>query len=138
MNKLKLNDSTHTIMWNSIYLYAEKNKSISFGKECISLDKYRDQKNKRQDKTGMDYFLLSKNISVEENVLFTAKSIYMLLGNKPKHIDQLFLDYASKQKLTINLNIERVLYLALTFLFALGKLKIKENMIVKLEGDIEL
>jgi len=135
MYELKLNEPTNIIMWNSLHLYSKKNESISFGKECISLDKYRDSKNEYKKKIGMDYFILSKNVSVEENVLFTAQSIYLILGNKPKHIDQLFIDYATKQNLKINLNIERILYLALTFLFALGKLEVKENMIVKLEGE---
>ncbi|PGZ33643.1 hypothetical protein COE50_10900 [Bacillus anthracis] len=85
----------------------------------------------------MNYFLLSKNRSVEENVLFTAKILYELLDDKRQHVDQLFLDFAAKQDITINLNIERILYLALTFLFALGKVTIIENMIEKLKDEVE-
>lgn len=138
MNNLMLNDSTQSIIRNSIYLYAIKNKTISFGKECISLDKYRESKKKEQGKTGMNYFLLSKYLSVEENVLFTAKVLYELLDNKRQHIDQLFLDFSYKQNITINLNVERILYLALTFLFALGKITITENMIEKIEDETKL
>ncbi|TKH06148.1 hypothetical protein FC678_23710 [Peribacillus simplex] len=81
----------------------------------------------------MNYFLLSKYRSVEENILFTAKILYELLGEKRQHIDQLFLDFASKQNITINLNVERILYLALTFLFSLGKVAFIENMIERLD-----
>ncbi len=87
-------------------------------------------------KTTMNYFLLTKYRSVEENVLFTAKVLYELLDSKNKHIDQLFLEFSNKQGITINLNIERILYLALTFLFSLGKITINENMIEKLENGV--
>ncbi|WHY71245.1 hypothetical protein [Fictibacillus enclensis] len=137
MNELIFNDSTMSIIRNSIYLYAVENKTISFGKECISLDEYRGSK-KEQGKTGMNYFLLSKYLSVEENVLFTAKVLYELLDNKRQHVDQLFLDFANKQDITINLNVERILYLALTFLFSLGKVTIIENMIEKVEDEATL
>ncbi|MBU8567674.1 hypothetical protein KM914_14755 [Virgibacillus pantothenticus] len=84
----------------------------------------------------MNYFLLTKYRSVEENVLFTAKVLYELIDTKSKHVDQLFLEFSDKQGITINLNIERILYLALTFLFSLGKIVFNENMIRKIENEV--
>ncbi len=66
----------------------------------------------------MNFFLLSKHQSVEENVLVASKILYELI-DKQKHIDQLFLEFAQKQGVVLNLNIERVLYLSLTFLYSL-------------------
>ncbi|QSF42317.1 hypothetical protein ICR96_30255 (plasmid) [Priestia megaterium] len=79
---------------------------------------------------------MSKYLSVEENVLFTAKVLFELIGNKRKHIDQLFLEFAQKQGITINLNIERILYLSLTFLYSLGKVTFNKNMIEVINDEV--
>ncbi|PDY80147.1 hypothetical protein COK08_28450 [Bacillus cereus] len=81
----------------------------------------------------MRYFLLNKQSTVEENVLFTAKILYEQIGDSKLHIDELFLEFIKKQDITLNLNIERVLYLALTFLFTIGKIKFNDNMIERVE-----
>ncbi|MBY0597013.1 hypothetical protein CN467_25315 [Bacillus cereus] len=81
----------------------------------------------------MRYFLLNKQSTVEENVLFTAKILYEQIGDSKLHIDELFLEFIKKQDITLNLNIERVLYLALTFLFTIGKIKFNDNMIERIE-----
>ncbi|PFB99563.1 hypothetical protein CN282_18385 [Bacillus thuringiensis] len=81
----------------------------------------------------MKYFLLNKQSTVEENVLFTAKILYEQIGDSKLHIDELFLEFIKKQDITLNLNIERVLYLALTFLFTIGKIKFNDNMIERVE-----
>ncbi|KAA6466913.1 hypothetical protein F8169_17220 [Bacillus cereus] len=82
----------------------------------------------------MRYFLLNKQNSVEENVLFTAKILYEQLEDTKLHIDQLFLEFVKKQNITLNLNIERILYLALTFLFSIGKINFTDNMIERVDG----
>ncbi|PEX36580.1 hypothetical protein CN455_22140 [Bacillus cereus] len=81
----------------------------------------------------MKYFLLNKQSTVEENVMFTAKILYEQIGDSKLHIDELFLEFIKKQDITLNLNIERVLYLALTFLFTIGKIKFNDNMIERVE-----
>lgn len=76
----------------------------------------------------MNFFLLSKHMSIEENVLVTSKVLYELLDNE-KHIDELFTEFAQNQNIDLNLNVERVLYLSLTFLYSL-ELVINNNNIV--------
>lgn len=78
--------------------------------------------------SSMDYFLVSKHQTVEENILFSSKMLYDLL-DKEKHIDELFLEYADIRKIVLNLNVERILYLALAFLFSVGAILINQNMI---------
>lgn len=76
----------------------------------------------------MDYFKIGKHQVVEENLLYTTKILYELLETE-QHIDELFLLYAKRQNVLLNLNIERILYLALTFLFSFEKILVDGNMI---------
>ncbi|WP_347561801.1 ABC-three component system middle component 6 [Bacillus timonensis] len=78
----------------------------------------------------MNFFLLSKHQTIEENVLVTSKVLFELL-NKKKHVDQLFLEFAKKQNVVLNLNIERVLYLSLTFLYSLDVISIQNNLVMR-------
>ena len=131
-----ITENAAQIIRYSIISYSRKHKIFSLGKECISLDDYRNTENERKEKKQTNYFLLSKYLSVEENVLFTAKVLFELIGDKRKHIDQLFLEFAQKQGITINLNIERILYLSLTFLYSLGKVTFNKNMIEVINDEV--
>jgi len=135
MSSLSIQDTSEVLRY-SVVNFMKRNRTLSFGNECISLDRYRDSKKIEVTNDKMNYFLLSKYRSVEENVLFTAKVLYELIDTKSKHVDQLFLEFSDKQGITINLNIERILYLALTFLFSLGKIVFNENMIRKIENEV--
>lgn len=77
----------------------------------------------------MDFFLMAKHSNIHENVLYSAKRLYELIEQET-HIDELFNDYSKRENILLNLNIERVLYLALVFLFSFD-LIILENNIVK-------
>ncbi|OMF83929.1 hypothetical protein BK146_32300 [Paenibacillus sp. FSL R7-0333] len=76
----------------------------------------------------MDYFLVSKHQIIEENVLFTSKTLYELL-KKEQHIDELFLAYTNEREITLNLNMERILYLSLSLLYSLNLIVENKNMI---------
>jgi hypothetical protein len=78
----------------------------------------------------MNFFLMNKYQTVEENVLVTSKLLYELL-DKEKHIDQLFLDFAQNRNMLLNLNIERVLYLSLTFLYSFDLIVLKNNLVMR-------
>lgn len=78
----------------------------------------------------MNFFLMNKYQTVEENVLVSSKILYELLTTQ-KHIDQLFLEFAQKQDIMLNLNIERVLYVSLTFLYALDLIFLKNNLVMR-------
>lgn len=82
----------------------------------------------------MNFFLLNKHQSIEENVIFTSKSLYNLLGAE-KHVDELFEEFANEQRITLNLNIERILYLSLTFLFSFELIEIKNNLVKRKDND---
>lgn len=78
----------------------------------------------------MNFFLMNKYQTVEENVLVTSKLLYELL-DKEKHIDQLFLEFAQNRNILLNLNIERVLYLSLTFLYSFDLIILKNNLVMR-------
>lgn len=85
----------------------------------------------------MNFFLINKHQTVEENVLVASKVLYELLPTQ-KHIDQLFLDFADRQEIKLNLNIERILYLSLAFLYAFDLISLKNNFVIrKIENDSE-
>ncbi|MEK3716240.1 hypothetical protein [Paenibacillus sp. FSL R7-0333] len=80
------------------------------------------------DYYSIDYFLVSKHQIIEENVLFTSKTLYELL-KKEQHIDELFLAYTNEREITLNLNMERILYLSLSLLYSLNLIVENKNMI---------
>lgn len=108
-------------------LFNDNYSEIKFGKGVIKMAKNINKSNEQISQ----YFMLSKHKTVEENILFSAKQLYVLLSDKPKHIDELLLEYSEVNNVTLNLNIERIAYLALTFLYSIGEIKMEGNMIVK-------
>lgn len=78
----------------------------------------------------MDFFLMSKHSTVHENVLLNAKILFELIEEQ-KHIDELFNDYVIKENILLNLNIERILYLSLVFLYSMGLIIVENNMVKK-------
>jgi len=78
----------------------------------------------------MNYFLVSKHQTVEENVLVTSKILFELM-DKQKHIDQLFLEFSMKRNIQLNLNIERILYLSLTLLYSFDLIDLKNNLVMR-------
>lgn len=81
----------------------------------------------------MDFFKMDKYQSIEENLLYDAKVLYKLLKKgKSMHIDELFDLFIEEQGVTLSLNIERILYLALTFLYAHNLIAFNTNMVKRL------
>lgn len=80
----------------------------------------------------MNFFTMNKYQSLEENLLYDAKVLYSLLeNNKSKHVDELFSEFARKQNIILSVNIERFLFLSLSFLYATGLITSDNNMIKK-------
>lgn len=77
---------------------------------------------------------MNKYQIVEENVLVTSKILYELL-DKQKHIDQLFLEFSDKRNIILNQNIERVLYLSLTFLYSFDLILLNNNLVMRKNDD---
>ena len=81
-----------------------------------------------------DCFKVNKYQCIEENILYDAMIIYNLL-DKPKHIDVLFQEYVEKNNIELSINIERLLYLSLTMLFAIGKIEQKGHLVQRRLAD---
>ena len=67
----------------------------------------------------MDYFKINKYSSIEENILYISKNIIELLKGSEKEFTEM------------SVNIETSIYLAILFLFGIGKIDI-ENKKIKL------
>lgn len=82
----------------------------------------------------MNFFTIHKYQSLEENLLYDAMVLYSLLDyNKSKHLDELFSEFAQRKGIVLSVNVERVLFLALTFLYSLGLITSDSNMIKKVK-----
>lgn len=79
----------------------------------------------------MDYFKANKYSSVEENILYISNNIIELLKGSDKEFGKLVEQYEKKFFPEISLNIETSIYLAMLFLFGIGKIEI-ENKKIKL------
>lgn len=75
-----------------------------------------------------DCFKINKYQALEENVLYDSMVIYNLLS-KPMHIDILFDKFAKETDRELSVNLERMLYLSITFLFSIGKVVMEDNLI---------
>lgn len=79
----------------------------------------------------MDYFKVNKYSSVEENILYISNNIIELLKGSEKEFGKLVELYEKKFSPEISVNIETSIYLAMLFLFSIGKIEI-ENKKIKL------
>lgn len=79
--------------------------------------------------SNMDYFLMNKYQSIEENIMYVSMKLYKLLDKQELHIDQLFEQYSINEDIQLNMVLEKVLYLSLTFLYSIDKIILKNNMV---------
>lgn len=112
----------------SILEYFSNHNEIIFGERRIILSEVYQQ----NFENIANHFILTKHKAIEENVLFTAKELYEILSDKPKHIDELILEYSNNISVTVSLNLERIIYLALTFLYSINEVKLEGKTIIKL------
>lgn len=76
---------------------------------------------------------MNKYQSLEENLLYDAMILYSLLqNNKSKHIDELFSEFVKQQRIVLSVNLERILFLSLTFLYSIGLITYNNGMIKRL------
>lgn len=80
----------------------------------------------------IDCFKVNKYQSIDEHILYIAMNIYKIL-EKPQHIDVIFDKYSKESGIELSLNLERLLYLALTFLFSVGMVDIDGNMVRRIK-----
>lgn len=79
----------------------------------------------------MDYFKVNKYSSIEENILYISNNILELLKGSEKEFGKLVELYEKKFFPEISVNIETSIYLAMLFLFGIGKIEM-ENKKIKL------
>mgnify|MGYP001123495880 FL=1 len=79
----------------------------------------------------MDYFKINKYSSIEENILYISKNIIELLKGSEKGFGKIVELYEKKFFTEMSVNIETSIYLAILFLFGIGKIDI-ENKKIKL------
>ena len=72
----------------------------------------------------IDCFKVNKYQSIDEHILYISMNIYRIL-EKPHFFEK----YSKENKIELSINLERLLYLALTFLFSLDIIDTSENMI---------
>ena len=79
----------------------------------------------------MNYFKVNKYSSVEENILYISNNILELLKGSEKEFGKLVELYEKKFFPEISVNIQTSIYLAMLFLFGIGKIEM-ENKKIKL------
>lgn len=75
----------------------------------------------------MDYFKVNKYSSVEENILYISNNILELLKGSEKEFGKLVELYEKKFFPEISVNIETSIYLAMLFLFGIGKIEMENK-----------
>lgn len=82
----------------------------------------------------MDYFRINKYSSVDENILYISNNIIELLKEREKEFGKLVEQYEKKCIVNTSVNTETNIYLAMLFLFSIGRVKLKENKLKLVVG----
>ena len=77
----------------------------------------------------MDYFRINKYSSIDENILYISSNIIEILKGSDKDFGKLVEQYEKRYFSGININIEISIYLAMMFLYGIGKIEIKDRKI---------
>lgn len=76
----------------------------------------------------IDCFSINKYQSVDENIPYIAMKLYKLI-ERPISVDKLFEKYSNINEIELSLNLERLLFLAMTFLFSMGLTDLSDNLV---------
>lgn len=77
----------------------------------------------------MDYFRVNKYSTIDENILYISGNIVEILKGNDKDFGKLVECYEKRYFLEINVNIEMSIYLAMMFLYGIGKIEVKDKKI---------
>lgn len=77
----------------------------------------------------MDYFKVNKYSAIDENILYISSNIVELLKGTEKEFGKLVEQYQKKFLPEISVNIETSIYLAMLFLYGIGKIEINDKKI---------
>lgn len=81
----------------------------------------------------MSFFLINKYQNPNDNILFASKILLELLDEE-KHIDELFNNFSIETNSELNINLERTLFLSITFLYSLNIVSLENNFIKRNEN----
>lgn len=77
----------------------------------------------------MDYFRINKYSSIDENILYISSKIIEILKGSDKDFGKIVEQYEKRYYSGININIEISIYLAMMFLYGIGKIEVKDKKI---------
>ena len=77
----------------------------------------------------MDYFKINKYSSIDENILYISSKIIEILKGSDKDFGKIVEQYEKRYFSGININIEISIYLAMMFLYGIGKIEVKDKKI---------
>lgn len=82
----------------------------------------------------MDYFMVNKYSSIDDNVLYIANNLISIMSGSDKKFGKIVEKYQKQYSQELSLNMETSIYLAMLFLYSIGKIEIKDN---KLRLDVK-
>lgn len=85
----------------------------------------------------MDYFRINKYSAIDENILYISNNIIEILKCGDRDFGKLVEQYEKKYFPEISINIEISIYLAMMFLYGIGKIEVidrKIKLVVKEYG----
>ena len=71
----------------------------------------------------MDYFKVNKYSLIDENIIFISSNIIEILNSGAKSFGKAMDEYQKKYGADMSLNMEMNIYLAMLFLYEIGKIK---------------
>jgi hypothetical protein len=77
----------------------------------------------------MDYFKVNKYSLIEDNVLYIARNLVEIMEGSYKSFGKIVEKYQQKYSLELSINMETNIYLAMLFLYMIGKINVKDNKI---------
>lgn len=77
----------------------------------------------------VDYFKVNKYSSIDDNILYIANNLIDIISGGYASFGKIVEKYEQKYSSELSLNMEMNIYLAMLFLYGIGKIDIKDNKI---------
>lgn len=77
----------------------------------------------------VDFFKVNKYSSIDDNILYIANNLMDIINGGYKSFGKIVEKYQQKYSPELSLNMEMNIYLAMLFLYGIGKIDIKDNKI---------
>lgn len=77
----------------------------------------------------VDYFKVNKYSSIDDNILYIANNLIDIISGVHTSFGKIVEKYEQKYSSELSLNMEMNIYLAMLFLYGIGKIDIKDDKI---------